>query len=171
MNVSAGIAASTSLPSGCRAMSITDLNALVALLLAIALAAERFVTFLKNAFPPLADQPRTNTGAPATSWEWKRRLLVQIAGFVAAWMIAGFLTYSTDTWNPLGSMVFGDKASHKLPVWVVGLLASSGSALWSSVLGLTSAAKDLRKQAVVATGIALNDRQDNALPVPPAFKH
>jgi hypothetical protein len=152
-------------------MSISDLNALVAILLAIALAAERFVTFLKNVFPWLADHPPGSKNAPTDGHEWLRRTSVQTIGFVAAWLVSGYLSSTTATWSPLGSMAFGDGGGHKLPVWVVGLLASSGSALWSSVLGLTSAAKDIRKQTVVSTGIDINERQTGALTAAPAFKH
>jgi hypothetical protein len=151
-------------------MSISDLNALVAILLAIALAAERFVTFLKNVIPWLADHPPGSKNAPIDGHEWLRRTAVQTIGFLASWLVSGYLS-STDTWSPFGSMAFGDNGKHMLPVWVVGLLASSGSALWSSVLGLTSAAKDLRKQNVVSTGMTINERQTGTFAAAPTFKH
>ena len=130
-------------------MSITDLNTLVTLLLALSLATERFVTFCKNLVPWLVDQPgRSIVKTRARTEEWTRRLVVQVLSVLVAWSVAGFLGPGA-TWDPLGRMAFDDRGVHMMPVFIVGLLASSGSALWSSVLGLTSAAKDLRKQTVI----------------------
>jgi len=130
-------------------MSITDLNTLVAILLAISLATERFVTFCKNLVPWLVDQPGRSIVKPqAKTAEWARRLVVQLLSIGVAWSVAGFLVAGY-AWNPFGRMAFDDKGTRLMPVFIVGLLASSGSALWSSILGLTSAAKDLRKQTVI----------------------
>jgi hypothetical protein len=147
-------------------MSLDDLNAFVAILLAIGLAGERFVTFLKNLAPGLlADQPRDDTGHPRTSSEKWRRVVVQFIGFLACWLVASFLT-ADGKMDMLGHFKWSENS--KLPIWVVGMLASSGSAMWASVLGITSAAKDLRKQAVVASGIDLKG-QIAAAGGPPPF--
>lgn len=130
-------------------MSITDLNTLVTILLALSMATERFITFCKNLVPWLVDQPgRSIVKARAKTDEWARRLVVQLLSVVVAWGVAGFLGASAG-WDPFGRMAFDDRGVHMIPIFIVGLLASSGSALWSSVLGLTSAAKDLRKQTVI----------------------
>lgn len=134
-------------------MSIDDLNALVAMLLAISLAAERLVTFAKNAWPEFLAFEKKNKAReidlPSDRW---RRITVQLIGFAAAWTCAAFLTTDAQ-WDPFGSMSFGIDETKNLPVWIIGALASSGSALWSNVLAFTSATKDLRKQMVADQGL------------------
>jgi hypothetical protein len=43
-------------------------------------------------------------------------------------------------------------------VWLVAVLASGGSALWSSLMGYTSAVKDARKQRITNSGVALTHK-------------
>lgn len=148
-------------------MSIDDLHSFVVMLLAISLASERVVTFLKNLLPEvLADEKKNDaseTDLPRDRW---RRVMVQSIGFVAAWAICAFLT-ADPGWNPGGSMRFGENGTSSLSAWIVGLLASSGSALWSSVLGITSATKDLRKQAVASQGVEFKQRTAKLGLLPP----
>jgi hypothetical protein len=118
-------------------MAIDILSTFVALILAISLAAERLVSILKTFFKWL-DEKKANAGA-----EKVRRIVVLVIAFLAAWITAAFLTEGGG-WSLFGSIVVSD--GHTLPAWLVGFLASGGSALWNNILGYTKAVKDIRKE-------------------------
>lgn len=118
-------------------MAIDILSTFIALILAISLAAERLVSILKTFFGWL-DEKKGNAGA-----EKRRRVAVLLIAFLAAWITGAFLTEGGE-WDLFGSIVVSD--NHTLPVWLVGFLASGGSAFWSNILGYTKAVKDIRKE-------------------------
>jgi hypothetical protein len=123
-------------------MSLDSLTLLATVLLAISLAAERLITTIKTMWPWLAEEKKTDAQEVDLTADRGRRLIVQVGAFAAAWATAGFLA-DRGTFDPLGSITLGaGVASKTFPVWLVGLLASGGSALWNNVLGYTKAAKD-----------------------------
>ncbi|QMW01501.1 hypothetical protein [Spirosoma foliorum] len=83
-----------------------------------------------------------------------RRILVLLIAFFASWLTAFFVEESLSssaTYDLImlvkGAIPFGDgKGAVKLPVPIIGLLASGGSSLWNNVLGYTKAVKDIRSQ-------------------------
>ncbi len=119
---------------------IDDLSALAAVLLAVSLATERLVTILKTIIPQLADD---NTSAPDARPERMRRFLVQLLAFWCAWLTVAFLHESG--FGLIGTIEIGP-GNRPIPLVVLAILASGGSAFWNNVLGYTRAVKEIRVQ-------------------------
>ncbi len=143
-------------------MDITLLTKLITIVLAVSLASERLVTLLKTTFPALAS-PTVAPGAPVppiNGKERRRQFVVMLIAFLAAWLTAGFLY--KDGYNPFKSYALSNDVN--LPIWVIGLLASGGSAFWTSLLGYARAAKDISNQKFLQeklnTNAQLNAQQN-----------
>jgi hypothetical protein len=149
-------------------VSIDNLGELFALLMAIALCTERLVTIAKTTFPGfLATEQKTEAREVDLQADKRRRLAVQAVAYTAAWTTTAFLA-SGDQFAPFGSIAIGRAAdAPTLPVWLVGLLASGGSALWSSLLGYSSAVRDVRKQQVAREGLEYKKRAEDLGVEPP----
>lgn len=143
-------------------MTINDLSELATTLLAISLASERVVTILKTTFPVwLADEKKTEAQEVDLVADRSRRLLVLFISFLASWITAAFLADNPDgkDWidlNFFGSISFGKGNATNFPVWIMGLLASGGSSLWSNLLGYTKAVKDVQTQRKASEGLQFN---------------
>lgn len=125
-------------------MTIDDLAALATVLLAMSLASERLVTIVKTLFPTwLAEEKTVDTQEVDPLQDKWRRFAVQMIAFVAAWITSAFLAKG-DLFDLFGYVEFGKKS---LPVFVLGMLSSGGSAFWNYVLGYSKALKDAQKQA------------------------
>lgn len=128
-------------------MTVDTLSALVAMLLAVSLTAERCVTIVKTFAPVLLGTARLKedgTSEDATR-DRPRRIAVHALALATAWITAAFLAGSGDggrSFDFFGRILFGE--SQGLPVPIVALLASGGSAFWSNILGYTKAVKDIR---------------------------
>ncbi|HVP39430.1 MAG TPA: hypothetical protein VMS93_09640 [Candidatus Saccharimonadales bacterium] len=122
-------------------MTIDLLNSVIPVILAISLASERLVTILKTAFPWLAQEKTLAPGQTDPQADRSRRLLVQGLAVATAYVTTGWFARSL---SPLAAVPLGTSAASaaNLPVCLVALLASSGSALWSNLLGYTKAVKD-----------------------------
>lgn len=125
---------------------ITEITKIISLILAISLASERLVAFLKTLIPWLASNQ--TPGPPVDPKTEKiRKLVVMGIAFLAAWLTAGFLS------DPGTGYIFGkitlipDK--FHLPCVIVGLLASGGSAFWANLLGYFKGLKDISTQKVI----------------------
>jgi hypothetical protein len=128
-------------------MTIETFSALVAMLLAISLAAERLVTIVKTLAPDWLGTARLTDDKKSEhpTRDRPRRFVVQLIALAAAWITAAFLAGSTDgatAFDLLGEINFA--ANQGLPVPVVAVLASGGSAFWANILGYTKAVKDIR---------------------------
>ncbi len=124
-------------------MSIDALFSIVALLLSISLAGERLVTFLKTIVPWLAIEKKDSAGRADPKEDWKRSGMVQLLSFLASWVTAAFL--AEGGFDLVGVLKVGSGTNAtSIPILVVGLLSSGGSAFWSGVLGWVKAVKDTR---------------------------
>jgi hypothetical protein len=122
-------------------MAIDALNAIVALLLTISLAAERLVAALKTLVPWLADEQKDDTGQIDRTKDRWREFSVLLVTFAASWLTAAFL--ADGGFDLLGMLKIGTGASTTaIPVIIVGVLSSGGSAFWTSILGYIKAVKD-----------------------------
>lgn len=133
-------------------MPLDTVNALVGALLAISLASERVVTIAKTYWPSLAT-PRVSTGLILDLHADKPRMLaVQFISFAASlltcWGMYGF------HWL----IPFGSTPSIEMPLPLLALLASSGSAFWSNVLGYTKALKDNQNLNRTASSLAISQK-------------
>lgn len=143
-------------------MSINDLSEMTTTLLAISLASERVVTILKTSFPVfLADEKKTAAQEVDLIADRNRRLLVLLISFVASWTTASFIADTPGTVIKstfFGSITFGtpENGETAFPVWILGLLASGGSSLWSNLLGYTKAVKDVQNQRRASEGLEFN---------------
>lgn len=131
-------------------MNPSDLSATVAVLLAVSLATERLVAILKTLAPAwLAEKPAEAAEVDPAA-DKGRRLRVQAIALICAWVTAAFLVEGG--WDPLGTVALGRMDA---PVWLVGLLASGGSAFWAQLVGWTGALKDLRRQQSVVEALTV----------------
>jgi hypothetical protein len=135
-------------------MPIESLSATIAVLLSISLATERLVTIIKTIYPPLAVEKKNQAGETALAADRPRRLVLQALALAAAWVTAGFLAdeahrilFGTVHWKVFGLywQAFGwVKAGEVLiPVPIVAVLASGGSAFWTQLLQYIGAVKDI----------------------------
>jgi len=109
------------------AMNTTALTQLVTLILAISIAGERLVTFLKTLIPWLASPPPSATAAIKD--DIARQVTVMIIAFLACWLTAEIAGVDTIIKPP-----------------ILGLLASGGSAFWTNILSYVKGAKDIKTQ-------------------------
>ncbi|HEU5170710.1 MAG TPA: hypothetical protein VFU46_09235 [Gemmatimonadales bacterium] len=122
-------------------MSINDLSAFVATLLAVSLATERLVVVAKTSFPTwLADEKKTPAQETDLIRDRWRRIRVQLVALAAAWVTAAALA----NFDPTGEVPLGADGSGSIPVPLLALLSMGGSALWTSIVGYASALKDIR---------------------------
>jgi len=143
-------------------MSIDSLTEVVAILFAISLASERFVTSLKSMFPKwLEDEKKTEAQEVDLVADRNRRVAVQLISFFAAWFAAGFMAQGTAE-LPVDSShahlhlfgnVFFASSKVKIPAFIVGLLGSGGSSFWNNILGYTKAVKDIQIQERAKKGL------------------
>jgi hypothetical protein len=142
-------------------MNINDLSEMTTILLAISLASERVVTILKTTFPVwLADEKKTEAQEVDLVADKNRRLMILFISFLTSWFAASFLAdvpglvnqelFGAEGSTFLGYIKFGDT---QLPTFILGLLASGGSSLWSNVLGYTKAVKDVQTQRKASEGL------------------
>jgi hypothetical protein len=116
-------------------MDPTALINLLTLIMAISLASERLVTFLKTLIPYLAGDPLSKPTDPRTT-DRVRQLIVMVITFLAAWLTTFLIPMTNDPKSPI----------IHLPDWLLALLASGGSAFWNNILGYLKATKDINIQ-------------------------
>src|SRR3989442_9119664 len=141
-------------------MNTGELVSLTTMLLAISLASDRLVTLAKNAVPWLAT-PRTGADLKEDEGaDRPRRLLVMLVAFVASLVTSAFFVPPGSKMLrkvPLGAV----NESYQLPVVIVALLATGGSAFWGNVLGYARALRDVRAQE----GDALRETSSRQTPL------
>ena len=109
-------------------MTPIDISKLVPAILAISVAGERLVTFLKTLVPFLASPKGPNAGNDSTR-EIIRQVMVMAISFGACWLTACLAKIETG-----------------IPDILVGLLASGGSAFWTNILNYVKGVKDVKTQ-------------------------
>lgn len=136
-------------------------------ILAISLASERFVVFMKTLVTRLQspEQQATNlVRAPAARGrrvltDKERRIWVMLASLFAAWVTAAFLAEGvTNVGSYFAQFLTGhvEIANRNWPNVVVAFLASGGSAFWAQVVGYASALKDIKQTQTSQDGTALS---------------
>jgi len=155
-------------------MTVELLSALATILLALSLAVERAVTIAKGLWPWLAIETVTSGGETDLVRDRWRRLAVQATAILCGWITAGFLVQPQRgdtpqlTWNLLGFVQVGSgSGAFTLPVLIVGVLASGGSALWSNVVGYTKAVKDAKNAEKASTNLSYITQAQAAGVAPP----
>lgn len=116
--------------------TLENLSSLLATLIALSVAAERLVSVIKNLIP----LPWLSTEQPDAQQERWRHAVIQVLSIVAG-LATAYLAN-------IGKV---------LPAnfnWVLfGLLASGGSAFWTSVLGYVNNVKDIKKSVALDTKV------------------
>ena len=110
---------------------------LITLIMAISLAGERLVTLLKTMIPWLADDPNAQKSSTERPEIW-RKSVVMLLAFFSCWLTAELVKESVEA--------SAKSEFSKLPAVFLGLLASGGSAFWTSLLGYTKAVRDIKVQ-------------------------
>lgn len=124
-------------------MNIADLSATVSLLLAVSLATERWVAIVKTLFPALAKEKIDADGNTDLVEDRPRRLVVQAVALAGAWLVAAFVAGKGDLASGKAFIGLMNAGTLAIPVPVVALLASGGSAFWTQVLQFAGAVKDV----------------------------
>lgn len=138
-------------------MDFNSLTSFVSVLLAVSLASERLLTMVKAAFPWLAQEQKTDAKEVDLTRDRSRRLTLLVMAWIASWVAASFLVKGDWTLNALFAQVpVPGAANLGVPVPLVGLLASSGSAFWNNVLGITKEAKDTKRVETASAALAFN---------------
>lgn len=145
---------------------IDYLVALSTLLLALSLASERLVAIVKTIWPELTDENAERTLAE----DRRRRIMVLVLAFLASWLTSSFL--ATNGFNPVGEIPIFKSAQgdHPLPVYIVALMCTGGSAFWSSVLGYANAVKDTKKQQAAQQRMIMRAARQAVKPEVPEFQ-
>lgn len=134
-------------------MQLELLSAVVAVLLAISLATERVVTSVKTLIPQLSVEKKTSAKEEDLAADRARRLTVQFVAFAIAWAMAGLLV--RDGGFLMGNIeIQSPTVTVALPAFVVGLLASGGSAFWTNVVSFVSTATDIKKTVKASESLA-----------------
>jgi hypothetical protein len=117
------------------------LSTLIGLVLAISLASERLVAIIQTLLPNLLPIEKTleteEKNLLASKW---RQILLMLFTFVSCWATSTLLT---ENFDPFGSIVISSETKLKLPVVIMGLLSSGGSAFWNHLLGYTKEVKEI----------------------------
>lgn len=127
-------------------MDINMLIKLITIVLAVSIASERLVTFLKTLIPKLGSNsadPAAPLPAKLEGIEKWRQISVMLIAFLAAWLTSSFL--KDGHFDPWGTYDIGPPKT-EISVWIIGLLASGGSAFWTNLLGYVRAIKDISTQ-------------------------
>ena len=131
-----------------------NITTFITIILAISVASERLIAVLKTIFPWLSgSQPPGKPLNPKN--ENIRQLVVMLISFSAAWVTSAFL--GGTQFDLLKTVPIGDPAVH-IPAVILGVLASGGSAFWTSLLGYTKAVKDIKTEQGVQEKLKTNDQ-------------
>lgn len=112
-------------------------------LIAVAMATERLVAFVKSIIPWLAKERMDTNGLVDVQGEKLRSFLVLSISLLTAWITVSFLNNSFD---PTSQMCLSDNSKLCWPAGVIALLSTGGSAFWSNILGYANAVKDIKRQ-------------------------
>lgn len=116
-----------------------DITKFVTLILGISLSGERLVTLIKTFFPNLAAPPASSGEFPADSaTEITKKALLMVIAFLSCLLSAFLINKMTVDPITIGSV--------DVPIVLIALLASGGSAFWTNILGYVSSLKDLNSQ-------------------------
>lgn len=127
-------------------MLIGDLSDLSALILAVSLATERLVVVLKTIFPRrLAIEREPVGGELPDEADRARRLTVMAAAYVSALVVSMLIAGESANLAGITVPFYVGLGDARIPVPLLALLASGGSALWNNVVGFTGAVKDIRR--------------------------
>lgn len=134
-------------------MPIETLSALFATILGVSLGTERLVTIVKALLPGLAQERRNDAGQPDHTKDRPRRVAVQVVAFVSAWVTAAFLA-SGGKFDLFGGVSVASASTITIPVPLLGLLATGGSAFWTSAIAYASHVKDIAAERRTAQRLA-----------------
>ncbi len=146
--------------------SIEQIIALATAMIAIGAAAERFVVLFKTLIPWLAEERKTEAQEVNLKEDKWRRFWVLVISYLGAWVTASFLAETT-VMDSAGQDVIVrsfdlcgklNLAQMKMPTAIVGLLASGGSAFWTSILGYARAVKDIKVQEKASSSLSYHEK-------------
>lgn len=156
-------------------MTLSILQSLAVVLIALSAANERLVEIIKSMFPTwLAAPPVTNPPVPLDARrEMRRQRRVRLLSILCAWIVAAFVLYSQASWKgPFYACLWSPfpissgADAFTVPTYVLALLTSGGAAFWNNILDFTKAAKQIKEQRLIAMRLN-NDARMAALHPPP----
>lgn len=134
---------------------------IIPIILGVSLANERLLEILKTQIPWLSNQFESLAEKQkVTKNEKGRKIVIQLITISTGWLTASFFADAGEAIEgeaiSLGffkNLFFG--SINEIPVFLIGVLASAGSAFWNQVFSYTKAVKDIRKQAATSENIKL----------------
>jgi hypothetical protein len=132
---------------------INELLTLSTYLLAVSLAAERIVAYVKSTWLWLATEKIDANGQPDPVADKKRQMMVHFVALVS--YVATSLM--NDSWDPSDPVKF-DNSVAEIPALLVTILSTGGSAMWTNVVGLLNVLKDIKRQDRANRELALIER-------------
>src|SRR5688572_23952046 len=121
---------------------INELLTLSTYLLAVSLAAERIVAYVKSAWLWLATEKIDANGQPDPVADKKRQMMVHFVALVSSYVATSLMN---DSWDPSDPVKI-DNSVVEIPALLVTILSTGGSALWTNVVGLLNVLKDIKRQ-------------------------
>jgi hypothetical protein len=124
------------------------LQIILAYLIAMSLASERLVTIVKTVLPKLAEEKKTKAQEVDLFADRWRRIGVLALALVSSWITVGLSSstnaevISLENFLPFTRVTIGTLS---LPLILVAVLISGGSAFWNNLLGYTKAIKDTKQ--------------------------
>ena len=123
-------------------MEVSIITKLISIVLAVSLASERLVSILKTISPWLAGPQPPSTPLPDSRMERVRKVVVMLISFFIGWLMS---SYSDGEFKIFDSLDIGIN-NFKIPYFIIGLMASGGSAFWTSILSYVKAVRDVSTQ-------------------------
>lgn len=153
-----------------------SLQILLTYLLATSIASERLVTIVKTFIPSLAEEKKKkDTQEIDPRGDKWRRISVLGTAIVSSWITVALSAQgnveaiSFGSFLPFAPVEIGTVS---LPLLLVAVLVSGGSALWNNLLGYTKAVKDTKQVTQASETQKLHRRAkatNLASPVPGGF--
>jgi len=111
-------------------LKVDDLIGLLEFVLAVSIASERFVTLLKTMIPWLSEESIDPAGSLDLTKDRYKSLTLQ------------FLSLAVSILTAYIALEGKDEQKY---FWLVGAMASVGSAFWTGLLGYITSARDIKK--------------------------
>lgn len=155
-------------------MTLSILQSLAVVMIALSAANERLVEIIKSMFPhQLGSPPAVTPPVPVDPrQEARRQRRVQFVSLLCAWVVSAFVLYSQAGakhafyecfWAPFP--VTSGPDAFTVPTFVLALLTSGGAAFWNSILDFTKAAKQIKEERL--STMRMSNLRMSAAPVHP----
>lgn len=121
---------------------INELLTLSTYILAVSLAAERIVAYVKSIWPWFASEKLDANGQVDVNGERWRQGMVHLVALVSSYIATSLMNDNPNPFDPV--KITGSEM--EIPALLVIILSTGGSALWTNIVGLLNVLKDIKRQ-------------------------